>query len=437
MHKTYKNKEQLLKELDEMRQRIVEMENSQTQFRQDEERLRHLASFPNLNPNPVLEVNSSGEITFFNNATVKVLEDLGIDKGNIHALLPDSLMISLRNWDKKYRQIVSCEITIKDRIFNEIINFTPLYRAAHIYITDITERKRMEAALLDSESRFRRLAENARDIIFRMSLPDGRYEYVSPAAFDISGFTPKEYYDGTCDLQKIIHPDFVDYLNYHWNNLLQGKEVPSSYEFKIIHKKGGERWLHQRNVPVYNENGSLIALEGIATEITDLKRAEEEVKKHSDRLEELVMERTAELERKSKTVEELNVELKVLLRQVQQDKENLEQRLVLNVKKLVIPYLEKIRKINADNQQHSYLSIIEANLNEIISPFLHTIHQFNLTHRETQVANLVREGKTTKEIATIIGVATNAIDSYRNSIRTKLGLNKKKVNLQSYLKSLK
>jgi DNA-binding CsgD family transcriptional regulator len=154
-------------------------------------------------------------------------------------------------------------------------------------------------------------------------------------------------------------------------------------------------------------------------------------------LEELVRERTAELGRKSSTVEELNVALKVLLHQVQEDKENLEQRLASNVKTLVLPYLERILKSHLDEQQRTCLDIIEANLHEIISPFLHNIQQFNLTPREIQVANLVKEGKTTKEIAPIVGVATNAIDSYRNSIRTKLGLNKKKVNLQSYLQSIK
>jgi DNA-binding CsgD family transcriptional regulator len=147
----------------------------------------------------------------------------------------------------------------------------------------------------------------------------------------------------------------------------------------------------------------------------------------------LVRERTSELEIKSKAVEELNVALKVLLHQVQEDKEHLEQRFVINVNKLVLPYLEKMKKGRLNEEQNSYLDIIRANLKGIMSPFLHNVQQFNLTQRETQVANLIKD----EEIAEVVGVALDAVNSYRNSIRLKLGLNKKKVNLQAYLQSLR
>lgn len=304
-------------------------------------------------------------------------------------------------------------------------------------IRDITRRKLTEEALKESKDRFRRLAENARDIIYRMSIPDGRYEYLSPAIYDITGYAPEEHLDGNFTLSTIIHPESAGFMNQQWENLLQNRDIPPLYDFKIIHKDGSERWIHQRNVTIRDERGFIIALEGIATDITELKRTEVELKKHRDSLEEMVQERTAELEMKSRSVEELNVALKVLLNQVQEDKENLEQRLVSNVKKLVLPYLEKIRRSRIEDEHMAYLGIIETNLNEIISPFLYSIQHHNLTQREVQVANFIKEGKTTKEIASILGLATNAIDSYRNSIRKKLGLNKKKVNLQSYLQTLK
>jgi PAS domain S-box-containing protein len=140
---------------------------------------------------------------------------------------------------------------------------------------DITVRVNMEEALRVSENRFRRLAENARDILFILSLPDGKYEYISPAVFDIWGYTPEELYSDTLDIKHIIHPDFREFLKQQRENLLQGKEVPAFYEFKIIHKNGTEKWVHQRNVPIRNHEGSLIALEGIMTDITDRKLMEE------------------------------------------------------------------------------------------------------------------------------------------------------------------
>ena len=175
---------------------------------------------------------------------------------------------------------------------------------------------------------------------------------------------------------------------------------------------------------------------GAIRDISELKAAEEELHKHREKLETLVRERTKELKTQSKTVEELNVALKVLLRQVQEDKEHLEQRFVANVNRLVFPYLEKIGRGRLDQQQSSCLDIVKANLNEIMSPFLHKTQRLNLTPREAQVANLIKDGRTTKEIAEIIGVGPSAIDSHRNSIRRKLDLNKKRVNLQTYLQSL-
>ena len=143
--------------------------------------------------------------------------------------------------------------------------------------TDVTDRKCVEEALLESEARFRRLAENARDMIFRKSLLDGRYEYVSPAAYEMTGYTPQEHYDGTIDIGKAIHPDFRGFFNEHWEKLQKGEMPPLFYEYKIIHRDGGERWFRQSNVLVRDENGTPVALEGIVADITGQKQAEEDL----------------------------------------------------------------------------------------------------------------------------------------------------------------
>ncbi len=140
-------------------------------------------------------------------------------------------------------------------------------------LEDITERKHTQNALRESEGRFRRLAENAKDMIYRMSLPDGRYEYVSPAAREISGYTPEEWY-GTPELfQEILPPEWQTYFAERWTELLQGDMSPY-YEYQIIHKSGEARWLNQRNVLIRGERGELVAIEGIVTDVTEQKRAE-------------------------------------------------------------------------------------------------------------------------------------------------------------------
>jgi DNA-binding NarL/FixJ family response regulator len=74
----------------------------------------------------------------------------------------------------------------------------------------------------------------------------------------------------------------------------------------------------------------------------------------------------------------------------------------------------------------------------ITSPFFHSLssNYINLTPKEIQVANLIKDGKTTKEIADIIGVCQGAISLHRDHIRKKMGLNNKKINLNTYLTSL-
>ncbi|GAK50823.1 multi-sensor signal transduction histidine kinase [Candidatus Moduliflexus flocculans] len=159
-----------------------------------------------------------------------------------------------------------------------------------------------EAALRESEARFRRLAENAKDMIYRMSLPDGRYEYVSPAAEAILGYSPKEFYQSPQLIAQVIHSDWLHYFEDAWQKLLLG-DVPPSYEYQIRHKSGDIRWLNQRNVLIRDDQGTPIAIEGIVTDITERKQTEEAIRRLNAELEQRVRERTAALESVNKELE--------------------------------------------------------------------------------------------------------------------------------------
>ena len=145
-------------------------------------------------------------------------------------------------------------------------------------------------------------------------------------------------------------------------------------------------------------------------------------------------ERALEAERQS--LQEANIALKVLLKHREEDRRELEEKVVANVRQLVMPYVEKLKKSTADPLQQTSIGLVEANLSEIISPFLRTLKGFQFTPRQLEVAALIREGKTTKDIAGILNISKQAVDIQRFLIRKKLGLNKEKVNLQAYLKSL-
>jgi PAS domain S-box-containing protein len=167
---------------------------------------------------------------------------------------------------------------------------------------DVAERKRAEEALHQSEERFRRLAENARDVIYRMSIPDGKYEYVSSAALSVFGYHPEECYQTPILIKQAIHPDWQMYFEEQWANLIKG-EMPPTYEYQFIHKSGKVCWLNQRNILVRDSAGNPVAIEGIVTDITERKLAEEKIYKLNQELEQRVLERTAELEIANKELE--------------------------------------------------------------------------------------------------------------------------------------
>jgi PAS domain S-box-containing protein len=141
-------------------------------------------------------------------------------------------------------------------------------------LAESDERKKADDLLKKSEEQFRLLAENARDMIYRMSLPDGRYEYVSPASAALFGYAPEEFYLSPLLIQKVVHPDWRGYLEEQWSKLLAGN-LPPFYEYQIIDKSGETRWLCQRNALIRDAGGRPIAIQGIVTDITERKRAEE------------------------------------------------------------------------------------------------------------------------------------------------------------------
>jgi len=190
--------------------------------------------------------------------------------------------------------------------------------------------------------------------------------------------------------------------------------------------KGGDVYLHGTASVLRDSGGHIIgAIESIR-DITERRRMEEALRKREE-----------ELEHKSQNLEEMNTALRVLLKHREEDKSELEERLLSNVKKLVVPYVEKLRKSRLTVEQASYVEILDDHLQDILSPFLRNLgtRYLNLTPKEIQVASLIREGKTSKDIAEILGVSARAVDFHRDNIRIKLGIKNKKANLRSYLLS--
>ncbi|MBS3759259.1 MAG: PAS domain S-box protein [Desulfobacterales bacterium] len=217
---------------------------------------------------------------------------------------------------------------------------------------------------------------------------------------------------------------------------------------------------------VTDANNTPVCMMGAFVNITDRKRAEKDLEKAYEELEIRVAERTHELvaanerlleeieERKkietslrkteenlrdqSLNLQETNTALKILLKQREQDKEDLEEKVMANVKSLILPYIEKLKSTPTSRSQQTYLEILENNVEDMVSPYMKKLSaQYQqLTPMQIQVADLVKAGKTTKEISELLNLSDRAIEFHRNNIRDKLGLKNKKLNLRSYLLSL-
>ena len=138
----------------DFKQLVQELATYQSELEMKNEELRRVASFPQLNPNPVLEVNSSGEIMFRNEAATRILrglnqtEDLGL-------FLPDDIGTILKSLEQGKDNLIYREVKIKERIFEEHIHFVPAFDSLRIYARDITGRRREEERLYKLNSIFK------------------------------------------------------------------------------------------------------------------------------------------------------------------------------------------------------------------------------------------------------------------------------------------
>ncbi len=153
-----------------------------------------------------------------------------------------------------------------------------------------------------------------------------------------------------------------------------------------------------------------------------------ELKKHRDHLESLVKERTAELE-------EANIALKVMLKKRDEEKIEIEEKVLTNIKEMVLPFINDLKASSLKERQMKIIETIETNMQEITSPFIPRLssNYLNLTPTEIRVATLIQQGKSTKDIATLLQMSLNTVGNHRTSIRKKLGLKNSKDNLANHL----
>ncbi len=510
--------------------------------RKTQDELARLTSFPRLDPNPIIELNSSGRIIFFNPATEKALENMGMKKGNLPFFLPSDLHVILKDLKKDCESFFNREVEIKERIFKETIIVMPSLKTVRIYAHDITERERSGETLREGEARLKEAQRLAHV---------GSWDW--DAITDTTRCSAEFYRVFNSDPQEPSSQNYRDHLKIYSLDSAQRLDAavkramqtgePYELDLEIAYPIGRTRWISARGEAKRDEDGRIIGLRGTAQDITERRQAYEarlenearlrvaltpinmavfnqdlklcytwfyqpqvgyttehvigktdfelfppdaarqivEIKRRviekgtgargvieitsEDRTEfhDFVVEpllnpegqvlgitgaslditerrlREKELSSKSRALEELNTALKVLIDHYKNDQIELEERIVSNIRVRIVPYIEKLKGSGLNIGQSTLLEIIERNFDDISSPFLKLMssEHFRLTPKEVEIVSLIKDGKATKEIAQILGIGKSTVDSYRDNIRGKLGIANKKINLRTYILSLK
>jgi len=470
-----------LREIDQLSRLITERKKAEKALREGEELLRATVEST---ADGILVVDEKGQVTHTNKRFAQLWQ------------IPDELIRTRE--DKKLLDFVLAQLKEPEVFLSkvqalyktsdegfDVIDFkdgrvferfsSPLIRDGQIAgrvwsFRDITDRKRAERALRESEGKFRFLAEKMVDIVWTI---DRNFQttYVSPSIENVLGFTPEERKRQS--LEEMITPESLQKVQAMFLEELKRDEHGTvdpnrsvTIEVEYYRKDGSSVWMENIVKAIRGPGGEVVGMHGVSRDITDRKDMEEKLLKAHERLEQRVEERTAEivaanaklkqdaiereiaqkelkkreqkLELQTRKLGEINTALKVILEKRNEDKVKIEEKVRLNINEMILPYLEKLRKSPLNELQQSYLDILDSNLNEITSPFYQRMASnfYHLTPKEIQIAGLIKQGKTTKEIAELLQSSPRAIEFHRNNLRKKFGLTKTRTNLVTHLLTL-
>ena len=213
-------------------------------------------------------------------------------------------------------------------------------------------------------------------------------------------------------------------------NVLEGQKNYFSLDYQC-HSPNKKRWFYMRVVRLIGSGKKCVVV--VHENITQIKE-----------IEVVLRLRKEELTSKAQKLEDTNTAFRILLKQREEDKSELEQNVLRNTRELILPYVDRA-KINQSScccdhssQQQVLLDIVENRIKEIVSPFLNRLSHLglNLTPKELQIASFIREGNSNKEIARTLFLSIATIQFHRRNIRRKTGLINSKSNLRTYLLSL-
>ncbi len=264
---------------------------------QAKEEILRLASFPRLNPSPVIELDSAGEVSFLNPAAERIFPRLAA-MGQSHPLLNGSMeMITvLRQGKKQEGKIV--ERAIDEATYELHISYVQDVNRIRIYVVDISERKRGEDALRKKEhllSESQRLGHVGSFFIGATGLMQWSEELCH-----IFGVSPDTFTLNMESLLSLIHPEDQQSMQVWVDDCMAGKK-PAALDFRVIFPDGTVHFIRGDGQAVFDDKNRFLYLAGSGQDITAQKHAEKALQRYS-----------VELEKKNKALEEALANVKQL-----------------------------------------------------------------------------------------------------------------------------
>ena len=241
----------------------------------------------------------------------------------------------------------------------------------------------------------------------------------------------KNKYEYALPFYKTRKPILIDLV------FKSNKEIEKKYSFiqrkkdvlfgetETAYLNGKRAYLWGKASAIRNVKGKVIgAIESIRN-VTDLKKTEQVLRESQEKLKEQKI-----------ALEQRNFDLKDILGQVESEKRRTQENILNNIDNLILPLLKKMR---LKGESRKYIALMKKGLEDLVSSFGSKIsdRKFNLTPREIEICNMIKNGLTGKEISRLLNLSFQTIEMHRKNIRRKLGLRRKKINLISYLQALK
>jgi PAS domain S-box-containing protein len=417
-----------------VRQRTAELEDSNELLRKSEERLRNLVETTS---DWIWEVDANAVYTY---VSPRIRDILGYSPEEVLGKTPfdfmspkeakrvSGLFDPIAASQKPISEIVNTNLHKDGRLVVLETSGVPFFDKDGIFLgyrgvdRDITLRRRAEEALRESEEKYRGIFENCGTALIFVE-EDTTISMCNMEFEKLTGYSRAEV-DGKKSWMDFVakQDDLIRMKDYHRLRRVDPRAAPQFYESQCIDREGNLKDVVVSVTVIPGMKQSLAVLQ----DISQRKRSEEALRR-----------RETELKVKSNNLEQLNAALTVLLDRREQDKNEFEGKVLSSIKEQVMPYMDLLKRNHLESEQIKYVDIIGRNIKNIVSQFslrLSSVYK-DLTEKEILVANLIRDGKTSKDMADILNVTYRAIEARRHNIRKKLGLQKSK-NLRAYLLAL-